>query len=246
MAAESVWSLPYAFERALPDRFAAERGVRFPPTFVERALREFSEPGDVVLDPFAGFGTTLAVAARLDRRAAGVELEPERAAFVRDRLPDGADADVRTADLFDLEPDALPAADCVVTSPPFMTEGMRENPFENYRGRSDYAAYLTDLREAVAGVAEAVAPGGTVAVEVANIRVEGAVTTLAWDVAEVLTDVRGLRFRGEVVVEWRPPSAADADDLAFEPVDPGPEGATGEGAYGVGFDHSYCLVFDRE
>lgn len=33
----------------------AETDVRTPRTAVERFLREFSDPGDVVFDPFAGF-----------------------------------------------------------------------------------------------------------------------------------------------------------------------------------------------
>src|ERR687885_726923 len=47
---------------------------------------ELTGAGDLVLDPFAGYGTTLVVAARLGRRALGVELLPERAALIRRRL----------------------------------------------------------------------------------------------------------------------------------------------------------------
>ena len=39
-----------------------------------------------MLDPFAGSGTTLTVAKKLDRRYLGFELSPEYAARVRDRL----------------------------------------------------------------------------------------------------------------------------------------------------------------
>jgi site-specific DNA-methyltransferase (adenine-specific) len=45
-----------------------------------------SNPGDLVLDPFAGSGTTLAVAKRLGRRYLGMELSAEYAAKVRRRL----------------------------------------------------------------------------------------------------------------------------------------------------------------
>lgn len=42
----------------------------------ERALRNSSRPGDLVLDPFLGSGTTLIAAARLGRCCAGIEIDP--------------------------------------------------------------------------------------------------------------------------------------------------------------------------
>lgn len=59
---------------------------QMPEAVLERILRVASNPNDVVLDPFAGSGTTLAVAHRLGRRYLGIELSPEYADQVRDRL----------------------------------------------------------------------------------------------------------------------------------------------------------------
>ncbi|MBA3294750.1 MAG: hypothetical protein H0T40_13715 [Geodermatophilaceae bacterium] len=42
--------------------------------------------GDAVLDPSAGYGTTLVVAERMGRRAVGIELWKERLDVVRRRL----------------------------------------------------------------------------------------------------------------------------------------------------------------
>lgn len=44
---------------------------------VERTIRLYSNPGDLVLDPFAGLFTVPVVAMRLDRQALGIELNPE-------------------------------------------------------------------------------------------------------------------------------------------------------------------------
>jgi site-specific DNA-methyltransferase (adenine-specific) len=44
-----------------------------PEALLERLLLALSDPGDVVLDPYAGSGTTLAVAARLGRTFVGID-----------------------------------------------------------------------------------------------------------------------------------------------------------------------------
>jgi site-specific DNA-methyltransferase (adenine-specific)/site-specific DNA-methyltransferase (cytosine-N4-specific) len=49
----------------------------FPPALVEQLIRTFSEVGDVILDPFAGSGTTLFVARFLKRDSIGIELDPK-------------------------------------------------------------------------------------------------------------------------------------------------------------------------
>jgi site-specific DNA-methyltransferase (adenine-specific) len=46
----------------------------------------FSDPGDLVLDPHVGTGTTGAACLPLGRRFVGIELSPETAAIARDRL----------------------------------------------------------------------------------------------------------------------------------------------------------------
>jgi DNA modification methylase len=48
-----------------------------PVELVERAIRNSSRPGDVVLDPFAGSGTTLIAAEKSGRRACLMELDPK-------------------------------------------------------------------------------------------------------------------------------------------------------------------------
>jgi modification methylase len=45
------------------------------PAIAQQAITTYSRPGDLVLDPMCGIGTTLVEAVHLDRRALGVELE---------------------------------------------------------------------------------------------------------------------------------------------------------------------------
>jgi site-specific DNA-methyltransferase (adenine-specific) len=56
------------------------------PLDLMRELLGVTTPGAVVLDPFAGSGTTLIAAAQLGRVGIGVELSPEYVAIILDRL----------------------------------------------------------------------------------------------------------------------------------------------------------------
>ena len=69
----------------------ATEDVHFTESLAAAVIEEYSQPGDVVLDPFAGFGTTPWVATRMRRRAVTVELLEERASFIRQRLHGGAE-----------------------------------------------------------------------------------------------------------------------------------------------------------
>jgi DNA modification methylase len=57
----------------------ANRGhsASFPEALPEWFIRLFTRPGDVVLDPFLGSGTTATACLNLDRRFIGIELNPE-------------------------------------------------------------------------------------------------------------------------------------------------------------------------
>lgn len=59
---------------------------QMPEAVLERIIRVASNPNDLVLDPFAGSGTTLAVAKRLGRRFLGIELSEQYSDGIRKRL----------------------------------------------------------------------------------------------------------------------------------------------------------------
>lgn len=57
-----------------------------PEALLERIIQASSSPGDLILDPFAGSGTTCRVAQVLGRRWLGMELNPEYVAMANQRL----------------------------------------------------------------------------------------------------------------------------------------------------------------
>lgn len=216
---QTFLTLEYETADALPD---GVDDVRTPRAFVRHFLDRFSDPGDAVFDPFAGFGTTLAVAEEMGREPSGVEYDPDRVALARDRLSDPSS--IEHGDARALSPDELPAIDCCLTSPPYMVEQDERDPLQNYEGESDYDRYVDALGDVLETVTAATSPGGYLLVDVSNMKHDGHVTALAWDVAERL---RGdLRFLGEVVVGWEGDGRRGTD-----------------GSYGYGYDHSYLLPF---
>lgn len=219
---QTFLTLPHEKPTSLPAEF--DDDPRTPPSYVEYFLTRYTKPGDAVLDPFAGFGTTLEVAEELGRKAYGVEYEPDRVAFIKERI-DHPERVVRGSAL-SLQSLDLPQVECCLTSPPYMVAEMERDPFENYANDSEttYENYLATIESVFAAIGELVLPDGHVLIDVSNMKFEGSVTTLAWNVAEVIEMI--FDFAGEVVVGWKNKNGED-------------------GAYGYGYDHSYCLVFER-
>ena len=58
----------------------------FPHALPEWFIRLFTDPLDLVLDPFAGSGTTLVAAEELGRNSIGIEILPEYCGVIKERL----------------------------------------------------------------------------------------------------------------------------------------------------------------
>jgi site-specific DNA-methyltransferase (adenine-specific) len=65
---------------------AGWHGCQMPEQLLGRIIKACSNPGDIVLDPFGGSGTTLVVAKKLGRKFLGFELSAEYAARIEARL----------------------------------------------------------------------------------------------------------------------------------------------------------------
>jgi DNA modification methylase len=211
----SYLHLTNSSRRALPSEFQDEN-VRYPESLVEYFLNQFTNKGDIVLDPFAGYGTTLLVAESMGRIGYGIEFTERKARYAKgllqnpDRLIIG---DSRRLADYD-----LPSIDLCLTSPPYTTYSDGEDPFTDYSEKGNgYAAYLKETRSIFAQVARLMKPSAHAVIEIANLKTGSEVTPLAWDVASEVSKV--LHFDGETVICWD--------------------------QYGYGYDHSYCLQFSK-
>jgi DNA modification methylase len=195
----------------------ADEDVHFTESLVATVLDEYTAPGEIVLDPFAGYGTTLVVAERMGRNGIGVELLQQRADLIRRRLT--GPAQVLTGDARNLTALVQGPVDLCLTSPPYMTAvDHPENPLNAYETLDgDYVTYLAELGEVFRQVAELLRPRGHAVINVANLEAGGIITPLAWDVARTVS--RHLTFRQESFLCW----------------DQQPTGFSGD----------YCLVFQR-
>ena len=75
----SVWSIP-------PKPYKGAHFAVFPPELIEPCILAGSKPGDIILDPFMGSGTTAMVAKKLSRYYLGCELHREYDSLQTDRI----------------------------------------------------------------------------------------------------------------------------------------------------------------
>ena len=165
------------------DGFADDRS---PGELTDLIVEAYSAPGDWVLDPFAGLGTTLLSAQRLGRRAVGIEANAARADWVEPRLT--APSRLIRGRAEQLGDHDLPAFTLACTSPPYPMVRLEDDPWG--------PGYFADMQAIFAGVGKVMAPGGHVVVEVSNILTADGYRPLVGQMAEALSRV--LRLEREI------------------------------------------------
>lgn len=189
--------------------------IHFTEALAASVIGYASQPGDLVLDPFAGYGTTVTVAERMGRRAIGIELVPQHLEIARRRTAGGGRlilGDARELSRLVDEP-----VDLVLTSPPYMpSRDHPQNPLAGYAtDDGDYAVYLRELGSIFGQVAVLLRPGGRLVVNVANVvATDGSVTPLASDLAAVIDEQ--VPLLGVTTLVWdEPPAGLDGDYLLW-------------------------------
>lgn len=177
------------------------------PTLAARIITEYSAPGQLVVDPMCGIGTTLVEAATLGRRAIGVELETRWADLATANLehvlsPEQClSVEVRTGDAARLPfllRDTLGQVDLVLISPPYGCDaGIIDKPgwqagrplcpkdSLNYGtdranlGHARGQAYAAAMGAVYAGCHQLLRPGGLLVTVTKNTRRAGRLLDLA-------------------------------------------------------------------
>jgi hypothetical protein len=189
--------------------FAGYADDRSPDELADRVIERFSRPGDWVLDPFAGLGTTLFAAARLGRRAVGFERNAERAAYVAARLEPPHRLVAEPVQM--ASPGALPKFALISTSPPYITVNIEDEPWG--------PTYFDDMTAIFAELATHLDVGGRLVVEVSNVRTEDGFRPLT---AELGACLRGVMRQTDEIVRintgpgWAGPGTKYSTLLAFE------------------------------
>ncbi len=181
------------------------------PAIARTAISAYTTPGELVLDPMCGIGTTLVEAVHLGRRAVGVELEPRWAGLAEANLalalaagaPGTAEVlcgDAR--DLVHLVPGELHGrVALVLTSPPYTNAAynhgqVRTRPGQGVAkwdhrysanpdnlGNTSPARLLAGVEQILAGCRRVLRPGGLVVLTTRPWRWHGALVDLPGQVA---------------------------------------------------------------
>lgn len=196
------------------------------PAVAATAIAAYTAPGDLVVDPMCGVGTTLVEAVHLGRSAYGVEYEPAWARLARANVHHAAmagatgDAHVIVGDARDLasllDPDARGRVGLVLTSPPYGPSvhgqvnarpgaGVRK---EHYRYSTDPAnlahvgldRLLQAMRELFEQCRQVVRPGGMVAMTVRPYWQHGQLIDLPGRLARIGEDAGLVLFERNVVL----------------------------------------------
>ncbi|HVA61348.1 MAG TPA: DNA methyltransferase [Mycobacteriales bacterium] len=199
--------------RYLPESTA--HPARMLPETARRAITTYTQPGDLVLDPMCGIGTTLVEAVHLGRAAIGVEYEPRWADIARANLM-GADLSGATGDAHVITGDARRLSKLidpeveghvalVLTSPPYGASlhgqvkavpgaGVAKSDFRYSHDPHNLAhasttALLDGFRDILAGCVPLLRPGGIVAVTARPWREQGRLVDLSSAVLQLGEDI---------------------------------------------------------
>ena len=186
--------------------------ARMLPDIAAHAITTYTDPGDLVVDPMCGIGTTLVEAMHLGRRALGVEYEARWVKFAKANIALAAsqgasetEARVIRADARKLTtvvpPELLGSAALVITSPPYGAavhgqikataltgeSGVQKTDFRYSADRGNLAhvgreQLIAGFAQILAGCRKLLLPGGIVAVTARPWREHGELIDLPSEV----------------------------------------------------------------
>ncbi|MHC1684407.1 MAG: TRM11 family methyltransferase [Clostridiaceae bacterium] len=153
-------------------------------------IKEFSKDGELILEPFAGMGTTIIAAAALGRKSIGIELEKQRFKSLQKRVDFYKDKYKYNPQL--VNGDALTFnypkdVDLVVTNFPYYNGNIESTENGNFYNIKSYEKYLSFIEEAVKKSMKSLKKDGYMVAFSENIRdLNGNMIPQAYDVCNIL------------------------------------------------------------
>lgn len=191
---------------------------RFSEDFLEYFFECYTKPGDIILDPFAGLGTSMIVAQRMDRECYGFETNKKRYDFIKSQIDDSQY--LFNASALNIKKYNIPNIDFSISSPPYTHILHHDNPLRTSteNAADPYRQFLGDIRDIYSQIKNKLKHNGYCIVEVSNIfDKDHNFSPLAWDIARKVGEVMSLKE--EIIIEW--------DKSQY------------------GFTHTYCFVFQN-
>ena len=174
----------------------AEHPAVFPPEIPRRLIKLFTFVDELVLDPFAGTGTTGVAALELDRRSVLVDQNPayvELADNATSALGEEGRVHCRVGDSRDLSWLEDGSIQLVVTSPPYWNKADYDGGDADLGQIESYTDFLEALRPAFLECLRVLEPGRKLCVVTANVNQNtdhGLLTfPIATDLAVMLRDI---------------------------------------------------------
>ncbi|RPI27884.1 MAG: site-specific DNA-methyltransferase [Acidobacteria bacterium] len=165
---KTVWSVPNTTD----DRHPAV----FPLEIPHRLVKLFTFYGDLVLDPFAGIGTTAKASLLLGRRAFCVEQNPEYAQIITSECASvsaNAPSDSLTVVIGDARVGLVSLASdsvgLVVTSPPYWNKASYGRGPENLGNIENYCLFFREITPVFQQCLRVLSPGRKLCIVTANV-----------------------------------------------------------------------------
>lgn len=222
-----VWTFTYS-SRDVRDKKV--HPAVFPIALPTRLIELFTHKGELVLDVFAGTGTTLLAAQDLDRNAVGIDLNPDYVAFAQQRLASRLDLydskqivvqdDARNTQRL-IAPETVKL---IVTSPPYanllnrrrknksrrgdLRNNDQLNKIEQYSqdprdlGTLDSASFRGAITEVFSNVKSVLLPNAHVLINITDAWINGKRVPLHIDIIEAMR-AAGYEFRNTIIWDRR-------------------------------------------
>lgn len=188
--------LPYSYQHNAPAD--EDNSDQFQNSFAAYFIENYSKPGDKILDPFLGFGTTAFAAEKLGRIPYSIEADRARFEWAAGQCEHWNN--IKYGDAGDIRNFGFPKMDLCITSPPFMPITDKWNPL--YGGEPEHAGYENYLKrfgEIFEAIAAQMKRGAHVIVHADNIHTRR-FTPLIRDFSAHIA--QHLRPENEITIRW--------------------------------------------